>query len=254
MADNNPIQVAGRLFSVFEYLADRDSAGLMEIAQALELNKSTAHRLLSSLQHMGYVIQSADMKYSLTMKVVEIAGKVMSRVDIISLVRPHLRNLMEETGETVHFVRRDGCDAVYIDKVESHQNSVQMVSHIGSRIPLFCSGVGKAIASTFDRDELRQLWKSSPVSALTPNTITDYIDFEDELSLVRRRGYALDNEENEMGVRCIAAGLCVPGKKAEYAISISAPVARMGDDRIEELASLMMEEVRAVIKEIKSVL
>ena len=136
-----PIQVAGRLFGVLEFLADAGSAGLMEISAALDLNKTTVHRVLNSLIYMGYARQNAvNGRYEPTFKVVDIANRIMGKVDIVQIVRPYLRKLMEETGETVHFVERDGIDAVYIDKVESLNNGIQMVSRIGSRIPLYWGG------------------------------------------------------------------------------------------------------------------
>jgi len=254
MEDKNPIQVADRLFGVLEYLATTDAAGLMDVANHMNLNKSTTHRILTSLQYMGYVKQNDEQKYELTMKIVEISSKVMGRVDVISVVRPKLRLLMEVSGETVHFVKRDGNDAVYIDKVDSHQNAVQMISHIGSRIPLFCSGVGKAMAATFTSDDVRNLWKNSNIVKLTPHTIVDYIDFEDDLSLIRKRGYAVDDEENELGVRCIATDISAHGKEAEFAISISAPVSRMSDDRIAKLSEYMLKTRNDIIDEIRPLL
>lgn len=254
MEDKNPIQVADRLFGVVEFLAERDSSGLMEIASALGLNKSTTHRILTSLQYMGYVRQTEEGKYVLTMKIVELSGKVMSRVDIIGVVRPHLKSLMELTGETVHFVKRDGNEAIYIDKVESRTNTIQMVSHIGSRIPLFCSGVGKAMAATFSPDEVRHMWKDSNIVKLTPNTITDYLDFEETLARVREEGYAIDDEENQLGVRCVAADLSAPGKPAEYALSISAPVSRMDDGRLLKLADYMLKTRNEILDAIRPIL
>ena len=148
MEQKNPIQVAGRLFGVLEFLADAGSAGLMEVSAALDLNKTTAHRVLNSLIYMGYARQNTvNGRYEPTFKVVDIANRIMGKVDIVQIVRPYLRKLMEATGETVHFVERDGIDAVYIDKVESLNNGIQMVSRIGSRIPLYCSGVGKAMVA-----------------------------------------------------------------------------------------------------------
>lgn len=254
MEDKNPIQVADRLFGVIEFLAERESAGLMEIAVSLGLNKSTTHRILTSLQYMGYVKQTDDGKYILTMKIVELSGKVMSRVDILGLVRPYLKNLMEITGETVHFVKRDGNEAIYIDKVEARTNTIQMVSHIGSRIPLFCSGVGKAIVATFSGEDVRRMWKESNIVKLTPKTITDYLDFEETLSRVREEGYAIDDEENQVGVRCVATDLSAPGKPAEYALSISAPVSRMDDDRLLKLADYMIKTRNEILETVKPIL
>ena len=242
MEQKNPIQVAGRLFGVLEFLADAGSAGLMEVSAALDLNKTTAHRVLNSLIYMGYARQNTvNGRYEPTFKVVDIANRIMGKVDIVQIVRPYLRKLMEATGETVHFVERDGIDAVYIDKVESLNNGIQMVSRIGSRIPLYCSGVGKAMVAQMDAWEADEIWNSSRIERLTPFTITDYDAFQKELAQTRERGYALDNEENETGVRCIACSLKDYLGKVKYAFSISAPVSRMDDDRIRILAGYVLE-------------
>lgn len=237
----NPIQVAGRLFLIMELLAKDGAMGLSQISQSVDLNKSTVHRLLNSLMYMGYVRQDAtDGKYSMSFKIVNIANQVMEKMDIVHLARPYLCQLMEQTGETVHFVEMDGVDAVYIDKVESHRNSVQMVSRIGNRIPLYRSGVGKAIAATMPDGEVKQLWEASKIEKATPHTITNYQEFYDCLGLVREKGYALDNEENEAGVRCIAAAVPDERGRVRYAFSISAPTNRMDDGRIFELSEYVL--------------
>ena len=206
----NPIQVAGRLFLIMELLAKDGAMGLSQISQSVDLNKSTVHRLLNSLMYMGYVRQDAmDGKYSLSFKIVNIANQVM-------------------------------VDAVYIDKVESHRNSVQMVSRIGNRIPLYRSGVGKAIAATMPGEEVRELWEASKIEKATPYTITDYQAFYECLGQVREKGYALDNEENEAGVRCIAAAIPDERGRVRYAFSISAPTNRMDDGRILELSEYVL--------------
>ena len=155
MENKNPIQVADRLFLVLETLAETGPAALADLCRHLELNKSTVHRLLSSLIYMGYVKQDAETgKYALSFKLLTLSNKLMSHMDILETVRPFLKKLSEETGETVHFVQLDGLDAVYIYKEESYQNSIRMVSKVGSRIPLYCSGVGKAMAADlFDPDK-----------------------------------------------------------------------------------------------------
>lgn len=242
MEDKNPIQVADRLFGALELLAENGDAGVMEVSTALGLNKSTAHRVLNSLIYMGYARQNEETgRYEPSLKVVDLANQVMKHVDIVQVVRPYLRKLMELTGETVHFVERDGTDAVYIDKVESYRNGIQMVSRIGSRIPLYCSGVGKAIAAELDEHEVEEIWNRSRILPLTPYTITDFEAFRRELSEIRERGYALDNEENENGVRCIAVSLKDYTGRVKYAFSISAPVSRMDNERIRQLAGYVLE-------------
>ena len=204
------------------------------------MNKSTVHRLLSSLIYMGYVKQDSETgKYALSFKLLTLSNKLMSHMDILETVRPFLK-LSEETGETVHFVQLDGLDAVYIYKEESYQNSIRMVSKVGSRIPLYCSGVGKAMAADMKETQIREIWDNSPIRKLTPHTIIHYTQFLDKIKEVQQKGYALDDEENELGVRCIAVSIPDFKGRPKYAFSISAPVARMSDKRIEELSKIVL--------------
>ena len=241
----NPIQVADRLFGILELLADQGSLPLMDIARAEGLNKATAHRVLHSLMYMGYARQNADGTYALTLKLAALADQVIGREDMTAAIHPYLQKLMEETGETVHLVRRDGTDAVYIDKVEAETGRVRMDSQIGGRIPLYCSGVGKAICAEMKAAEVAALWQESDIRRITPYTITDYDDFLYALEEVRKKGYALDNEENETGVRCIASSVSI-GRGGQYAFSISAPVSRMDNDRIRALAECVMRTREAI--------
>lgn len=237
--DKNPIQVADRLFSVLELLADRGEMQLQDITIETDLNKTTAYRVLRSLMYLGYVRQEDDGRYALTLRIASLADKVVGRENIVHIVHPYLKKLMEETGETVHLVRRAGTDAVYIDKIEREEEGVRMGSQIGGRIALYCSGVGKAICAELPQDEVRDIWQASNITRITPYTITEYEEFVYALEDVRKRGYALDNEENESGVRCIAASL-PPVRGGNYALSISAPVARMDNDRIRVLSAYIL--------------
>ncbi len=233
----NPIQVAERLFQVIELLADRGPMGIMELSNALGFHKSTTHRLVASLQYMGYIRQDEDsLKYSLSLKFLDIGSKILDQTNMASVIHPYLEKLSELTGETVHLVMREDADAVYIDKVESSVNSVRMVSRVGNRVPLYCTGVGKALLAEMDDPEIRDIWDRSEIKKLTPNTIVNFDRFMDKIRQVRREGYALDDEENEEGVRCIAVTIGDYNRIPVYAISISAPVSRMNDGRIEELA------------------
>lgn len=241
MENKNPIQVADRLFLVLETLADTGSVTLADLCRRLELNKSTLHRLLSSLIYMGYVKQDGETgKYSLSLKLLGLSNKLLGHMDILDAVRPSLKALAETTGETVHFVQLDGTEAIYIYKEESTQNSVRMVSKVGSRIPLYCSGVGKAIAADMEESQIQTVWEQSTIRKLTPHTIIDYTQFLEKIKEVRKKGYALDDEENELGVRCIAVSLPDYKGQAKYAFSISAPASRMTDERICELAQILL--------------
>lgn len=233
----NPIQVADRLFQTMEVLASSGPIGLMELAGTLDLNKSTVHRILNSLIYMGYVKQNPETsKYSLSFKIWDLANQLLTQTDIVDIARPHLKELVAKCGETVHLVQIDGLKAVYIDKVESYTNSVRLVSKVGKSIPLYCSGVGKALLAEMNLDTAKDIWDRSDIKELTEHTITDFDALKERLAQVREQGYALDDEENELGVRCIAACIKDYKGKPKYAFSISAPVNRMSDERIAELA------------------
>jgi len=247
--EGNPIQVAGRLFAAMEYLASYGQTSLSQLASALKLSKSTVHRLLESLQYMGYVRQDVETgRYELTYKLVDLAGQVQSSADLAAQVRPYLRELMNKSGETVHFVQLEGTDVVYIDKVESERNSVRMMSRIGTRLPFYRTGVGKAIAAGMTDRQVKELWEQCTIERATPYTITNLDDFMEAIEEVRRKGYALDNEENETGLRCVAAALRTGAKAGhpQYAFSISVPIARMDNDRIRELSQLVLETQRGI--------
>lgn len=233
----NPIQVADRLFLTLELLASEGSMSLQELSSKLDLNKSTVHRVLTSLIYMGYVKQDNETsKYRLSFKIWEIANQFLEKVDVIEVIKPYLRDLVDKIEETVHFVQLDGTHAVYLDKVESYSNTIRMASNVGKTIPLYCSGVGKALLACMDDSEIETIWNLSTIETHTEHTITNFSDFMKEINLIRKMGYALDNEENEKGVRCIAVALTASNETPCYAFSISAPLSRMSDERINILA------------------
>lgn len=245
----NPIQVAEKLFQVIELLAENGPMGIIEMSNSLGYHKSTIHRLVTSLQYMGYIRQDEEsLKYSLSLKILEIGSKILEQTNIASLIHPALKQLSEQTGETVHLVRREGTEAVYIDKVESKGSSIRMVSRVGSRIPLYCSGVGKALLAELNNEEIREIWDASEIRPLTPKTIVSFDKLMERIESVRREGYSTDDEENEEGVRCIAVSLCDYHRTPVYALSISAPIGRMTDERILELRDVVLVFKRTIAK------
>ena len=248
----NPVQSAGKIFQILETLSETGPIGLIELSNALGLHKSTAFRLLNSLIYMGYVVQEKETsKYMLSFKILEVAGKLLDKMDIVSIVHPYIVKLAEQSKETVHLVQRSGNNTVYIDKVESEANSIRMVSKIGTTIPMYCSGVGKAILAALPKDKVEAVWNSSEIIKKTPYTITNINELYRILDEVREKGYALDNEENEAGVRCIAACIIDNKGKPANAFSISAPVSRMTEERVEELSHYVLEMKEKITKELR---
>ena len=138
----NPVQSAERIFQVMETLADHGEMGLMELSTALDLHKSTVHRLLMSLIYMGYAKQDeATQKYMLSYKVVNMAGKILERMDILQVAKPYMERLSDLSGEAVHLVQREGNHILYIYKIEAKVGTIRMVSHVGMVHPMYCSGV-----------------------------------------------------------------------------------------------------------------
>ena len=242
MEEKNPIQVSERIFRTIECMAQNGPIGLLDLSKELSLNKTTVHRILNSLICMDYVKQDPDtLKYSLTFKICSISNQILSQNTMIDIARPYLHELAEQTGEIVHLVQLIETEAVYIDKVEATRNTVRLVSMVGKMIPLYCSGVGKAMLADMPDEKIDLIWKNSKIRKLTDYTITDYQVFRETIEQIRRNGYALDNEENEIDVRCVAVSLKNFSGKSTYAISVSAPKDRMSDERILQLTELILQ-------------
>lgn len=239
---DNPVQSAGRIFSLLELLAEKGSATLTELSTEMELTKPTVRRLLLSLISMGYAKQDeSTLRYSLTFRIVEVANQMISHFDIIGIAHPYLESLAAKCGETVHLVMLTGYTASYIDKVES-TSSVRLVSQVGREVPLYCSGVGKALLAAMPDGQIASLIeRESERGALvqcTPHTLVTLPDLMEDIRKIRRRGYSIDNEEHEPGVRCIAT--VIPGTADKNAISLSAPINRIPLSRVPELAQELL--------------
>ena len=251
---NGGVQSVARIFALIEVLcAHPKGASLQTISAESGLPKSTAHRLLSSLVSLGYAVQdSFSTHYRLTMKMFELSSGIVNDMDIMSVAKPHLDKLSRHTGEAVHLVIQDGVDIVYIYKAEAGAGlgGMRMSSHVGLRIPMYCTGVGKAILATQSYGEAERVWRKSSIRALTAHTITDFDAFIEQLKRVRMAGYAIDDEENELGIRCVA--LAVPGMngRAEAAFSISGLAAQMTDDRIEHLARMGLAARQDILRDL----
>lgn len=243
------VQSVARIFTLIEVLASHPGgAGLQRIAGEANLAKSTAHRLLGSLVALGYAAQDpATGYYRLTLKMFEISSGIVNNMDIMAVARLHLERLSQRTAEAVHLVIRDGADVVYIYKTES--SPMRMASRVGLRSPLYCTGVGKAILATLPDDEVAEIWRHSRPQKLTGRTVASLDALAAQLADVRRSGYAIDDEENELGVRCVALAIPGPGGRAESAFSISGLAPYMTADRIRRISALALETRDDILRE-----
>ena len=241
MAETPSVQSLERAFDLLEILCrSRGGATIAALSAQTGLHKSTVHRLLGTMAGRGYVTQdSASSSYHAGMKLCELSSYITENFDIVERARATMERLARETGETVHLVMREQNEIVYVHKVDSVHSAIRMFSRIGMRRPLFCTGVGKAILATLPEDEVQAVWQASDVRAYTEHTIVEARAFTQELANIRHVGYARDNEENELGVQCVAAAIPDYTGRASYAMSISAPVSRMSSSRIGELQGLL---------------
>ncbi|ABR47466.1 Transcriptional regulator IclR-like protein [Alkaliphilus metalliredigens QYMF] len=245
------VQSVDRALTILEVLSDsEDGLGITEISTKIVLHKSTVHRLLATLIYKGYVEQNEKTnKYKLTLKLFELGHKRIEKMDILSIAKPYLRQLMEKTNEVIHLVVREGAEIVYIDKVES-ENTIRMHSSIGKRSPAYCTSVGKAILAHLTEEEVEKVWRASEIRKLTKFTITDLDEMKQTLKGIREKGYSLDEQENELGVRCVGAPIFDYSGNVFAAISISGPTIRVTKERAEEFTQWIIEYSQQISKEL----
>ncbi len=225
----NPLN---KVFSIIETIASRQDKGVTysEIVAALNLPKSTVHRILKDLTELGYLNFNPESKrYFCSLRLAAIGAEVMSHFQLRDHVRPNLLELHREADHTANLAVLDGTTGVFVDKIESKDFGIKLFSEIGKTFPLHCTGLGKALLAFSSKDTLEKLLET-PLKAITEKTIIDPEEFKRELALIRKRGYALDNEEITRGIMCIAAPVFGFNGDLVCAISITFP-AYIKDDR-----------------------
>ncbi|MCS7059293.1 MAG: IclR family transcriptional regulator [Meiothermus sp.] len=217
------------------------------LARALGLHKSTAHRILSTLVAAGYLRHEPRKGYHLGPKLIRLGFRAYGQLHLPTLARPHLERLRNATRETVHLAVLDGQEVVYIDKLPGHRE-LQLASQIGARFPAQSTALGKALLAWQARE--RQKAAFMPGLRRTERSIADWATLEAELEQTRKRGYALDLEENETGVRCIAAPIFNGNGEAVAAVSISTAAVYLPEERIPEVARWVVETAKGVSREL----
>lgn len=226
---------------ILELLAKRGGcASLAELSQGLGLSRSTVHGLLATMKRRGVVAQEFNGHYALGIRLFELGTMAVSRLDLRTIAGPILQQLVDEFQETVHLVVGDGLDVVYIDKRESPR-SMRIVSQVGHRLPAYCTSMGKAMLAFKPKEELEELLARAELQPWTQNTITDKEQLKAHLQEVRRRGYALDNEESFDGLRCVGAPIRDHSTQVIAALSIAGPSVRLESDRIKEIIPAVVE-------------
>ena len=243
-----PVQSIDRMLDIIETLSVCPrGAALTDLAAAVGLHISTVHRMLSALIARGYARKDPETgRYGLTLRLFEIGSRVVGSIDWPAASRPQLERLAMATDETVHLVVRDGDCVVYLYKQSPVENVLYTSSFVGLRNPMYCTGVGKSILAFLPPEEVRSIWERTEPEKFTPRTLTDLDSLYADLEQVRARGWALDEEEHEVGVVCVAAPVFRCDGAPVGAVSVSAPSARMRGRTRLQCAQEVMQSARGI--------
>ena len=241
------IQVLERSFALLDVLAAQpEPLALKLISERTGLHPSTAHRILNDLVAGRYVDRPQAGTYRLGMRLLELGNLVKGRLDVRDAALEPMRELHKLTHQAVNLSVRQGDEIVYIERAYSERSGMQVVRAVGGRAPLHLTSVGKLFLASDDRDRVRAYAARTGLAGHTRNSLTQLPGLERELDSVRARGVARDDEELEIGVRCLAAGIYDDSDRLVAGLSISAPA-----DRLEDA---WVDRVKATAKQISAAL
>ena len=230
------VQVIERMMTLIDALADeRDPVSLKHLAAVAGLHPSTAHRLLNDMVLTRFVDRVEPGRYQLGMRLLELGNIVKSRLSVRDAALDPMRALHRSTGQTVNLSVRQGDEIIYVERAYNEFSGVQVVRAIGGRAPLHLTSVGKLFLSADDPRHVRSYAMRTGLSGHTPNSITELVQLERELARVRTHGYSRDDEELEIGVRCIAAAIRDEAGKLVAGLSLTAPADRLNEAWIDDL-------------------
>ncbi|MDX5894000.1 IclR family transcriptional regulator [Rubrobacter radiotolerans] len=238
------VQSLERALDILELLGEAsDELGVTEVGPAVGLPNGTAHRLLSTLTHRGYVLRNPKTrKYSLGPKAVSLASSAGEK--LAPIARPYLEELMETCQETSNLAVLDRDSVVYLDQVPA-QRMVRMFTEPGNRVPPHATGTGKVLLAYQPAATVEAIANRAGLRRFTEHTITDADELRRELEKIQEQGYGLDSEEMEEGVRCVAAPVFGPDGNILAGVSISGPASRLDEARLEEI----VPEIKRIARE-----
>lgn len=240
--DKTSIQVIKRMISLLDALAQYpDPVSLKELARVTGLHPSTAHRILNDMVLKRFAERTEPGTYRLGMRLLELGNIVKSRLNVREAALSFMRALHRKTQQTINLSVRQGDEIVYIDRSFSERSGMQVVRAIGGRAPLHLTSTGKLFLSVDDGKTIRAYASRTGLAGHNKNSITDLAKLELELDAVRAHGYARDNEELELGVRCMAAGIRDDSGKLIAGLSISSPTERLQEEWLDDLINTANE-------------
>ena len=248
MAEKAPggVQSVERVFELLELITDAGGdVTLSELSSSTDLPLPTIHRLLRTLVTLGYIRQLPNRRYALGPRLIRLGEGANKQLG--ALARPQLKSLVDRLGETSNMAGLDSDMVIYVAQVPS-LHSMRMFTEVGRRAHTHATGVGKAILAQLDDETVRGIVQRSGMPTPTPKSIGDIDSLLLDLKLIRERGYSIDEEEQEIGVRCFA--MAVPNAPTPTAISVSGPVSRVDQSFAERAVPLLREAAQAISDEL----
>ncbi|MBB4267344.1 IclR family transcriptional regulator [Roseospira visakhapatnamensis] len=241
------VQSVRRAMAILTALsAAEDGLTLTEVAQAVGLAPSTAHRLLTTLQDERFArVDPGTGLWSVGVGAFSVGNGFLRGRDLVALARPDMRQLMYDSGETVNLAVAEEGEAVYLSQVECRE-MMRAFARPGSRVPLHCTGVGKALLAALDPGEAERLIAAHPPAPVTGRTLVSSAQLRSDLAATRARGFAIDDQEQAVGLRCVAAVIRDQHGEPLAAMSLSGPMARITDARLEALGTMVIRAADAL--------
>lgn len=248
MAKKNYYQINSivKAFKLIECLVSEEEFELSELSRRLQFPKTTAHRMLLTLESLGYVEQNQDNKrYRASIKFFELGWKVAAKINLIDLAHEFMVDLAKKTGETINLGILDGLEIICVDKVRS-EHPLSHDQPVGTRHKAYSSGFGKAVLAFLPEDEREGLFKDHTIIPDTGRSLKSIIDVERDLRKIRNRGYSVDNEEGITGIRCVGAPIFGNDGRVIAGMSIAGPVMRIKMDLIPDLGKLVKKTAGSI--------
>jgi len=234
---------------ILEHLAANDEMSAARIAAYLNTSRAASHRFLSTLRDLGYVEKTKEGRYRLTFRVLELGMRKLEGFEIRHIAHPFMEEAAAAFGETVNLGHWDGKAIVHVDKINSTE-ILRLDVGLGAVTPAYCTGLGKAVLAFLPEVELEGYLGAVTLEAMTPRTITEPQTLRAEIELVRKRGYAVDNQELSLGLRCVGVPIFDYTGRPTYAMSVSAPVSRMSAEKIQAIQTKLRSLCRQISRQI----
>jgi len=228
-----------KAIDTIDAVAEAGNAGIRELSAITGFPPSTIHRIVTTLVERNYFQQDpVTRRYSLSYRFLELGSRFQQQTHLTTIALPHLEQLMATARESVNLAVRDGDSMVYLDIVKSSYSMLQLFTQPGARVPLYATGVGKLFLSQMQDSELDAYLQRSKPTPYTPHTLVQKAKLVNDLQKIRSRGYSVDNQEMEEGVRCVAALIFDHQGKPAASVSITGAAMRITPDRIEQFGTL----------------